>query len=174
METFKDHPQLGRFTLRDEGTLITERHFHDLALSAWFRLCLPVFRIRDPVPFWTWETGSGIGFSGSRISDPRSQTHPILWYLRVGQKNFLFLLVLLLDSGSGMDKNQDPRSVRDKKSRIRNTATYKYFLSARYYKFRECGYDLCRSSSMHPGFFLLQFSQCSRILIHMIRTGNYL
>ncbi len=34
---------------------------------------LPVLRIRirDPVPFWPLDPGSGIGFSGSRISDPK-------------------------------------------------------------------------------------------------------
>ncbi len=29
-------------------------------------------RIRDPVPFWPLDPGSGIGFFGSRISDPKS------------------------------------------------------------------------------------------------------
>ncbi len=34
-----------------------------------------MLRIRDPVPFWPLDTGSGIVFSGYRISDPGSQTH---------------------------------------------------------------------------------------------------
>lgn len=33
METFKDHPQLGRFTLRDEGTISTESLLMNKSLS---------------------------------------------------------------------------------------------------------------------------------------------
>jgi hypothetical protein len=42
-------------------------------------------RIRDPVPFWPLDPGSGIGFF--RISDPGSQTHTFdFWEL---SDNFL-------------------------------------------------------------------------------------
>ncbi len=41
-------------------------------------ICQPVFRIRDPVPFWPLDPGSGIGFlpdPGSRIPNPYIWEH---------------------------------------------------------------------------------------------------
>ena len=37
METFKDHPQLGRFTLRDEGRTLQYKHFETNLSSFLFR-----------------------------------------------------------------------------------------------------------------------------------------
>ncbi len=80
------------------------------------------------------DPGSGTGFSGSRFSDPGSQTHFFkrlvkyfveneLYFFVICQKNLLYLFkneiisIFLLcyccwipDTGSWMDTNQDPRS----------------------------------------------------------------
>jgi copper chaperone CopZ len=71
--------------------------------------------------FLTLDPGSEIGFF--RISDPGSQSHfifdslipvqnKVIYNCMEGQQNFFLppLLVLLLDPGSGMNKNQDPGS----------------------------------------------------------------
>ncbi len=80
-------------------------------------------RIRDPVPFWPLDPGSGIGFF--RILDPGFRIpNPYFWELsdnflgkkfynslKIDIKFFLpSLLLLFLDPGSGIQGIRDPRS----------------------------------------------------------------
>ncbi len=94
-----------------------------------------MLRIRDPVRFWPPDPGSGIDFFripdlGSRnpnlyfwglmtnffLQQFKINIISILWFFwlqkKVGQQMFFHpsLMLLFLDPGSGMDKNQDPES----------------------------------------------------------------